>query len=276
MTLSSRFARTWLYRLLRQLYFSARALQKLPLAGFLQYLRYQSGLPGAEQTPIAVGRGMSIHLRRNATDVKIFEQIFFTDDCVLPVADFHPATIIDGGAHIGCATVYFALRYPQARIVAVEAEEGNYRQLLRNVEGNPNIRAVHGAISDRHGWAVIENPEESSWGFHVSSGQEAAKGNVPRVTIPDLIGMSGAATIDLLKLDIEGSEKEVFAADTGWLSSVSVINIELHDRIWPGCTEAFQAAVAGYPAETTSTRHNLIWIRKEPDPRTILFTENKQ
>ena len=50
--------------------------------------------------------------------------------------------------------------------------------------------------------------------------------------------MSGLKQIDVLKLDIEGSERELFLKDTTWLNHVSIIAIELHDRYEPGCTRA--------------------------------------
>lgn len=45
--------------------------------------------------------------------------------------------------------------------------------------------------------------------------------------------------IDLLKLDIEGAEKEVFLhGSEEWLDQVDVIAVELHDRLEPGCRAA--------------------------------------
>ena len=50
--------------------------------------------------------------------------------------------------------------------------------------------------------------------------------------------MAGRNQIDILKLDIEGSERELFSKNTDWLDHVSVIIIELHDRFQPGCAKA--------------------------------------
>ena len=57
--------------------------------------------------------------------------------------------ILDGGAHCGYATLQLAHRYPQAKIVAVEADPVNYAQLVRNTAHVPNIVAVHAAIWSR-------------------------------------------------------------------------------------------------------------------------------
>ena len=83
--------------------------------------------------------------------------------------------------------------------------------------------------------------------------------SIPAVTLDDLIRDHGE--IDLLKLDIEGSELEVFQENTGWLDKVTAINIELHDHIKPGCSNAFEAAVSKYDGVKKYTTHNVIWSK---------------
>jgi len=48
------------------------------------------------------------------------------------VADGRQPLIIDCGANIGCASVWFATQYPKARILAVEPDPDNFRMLVRN------------------------------------------------------------------------------------------------------------------------------------------------
>src|ERR1700687_1707281 len=56
--------------------------------------------------------------------------------------DYPVQTIIDAGAHIGAATAYFKQRWPDAQVVAIEPEQGNYDMLFRNVSyGALAIRA---------------------------------------------------------------------------------------------------------------------------------------
>jgi hypothetical protein len=68
---------------------------------------------------------------------------------------------------------------------------------------------------------------------------------VEAVDVPSLLDGSGAARIDLLKLDIEGAELEVLrdGADR-WIDRVETLFVELHDRFRPGCSEALERAVA--------------------------------
>lgn len=48
--------------------------------------------------------------------------------------------------------------------------------------------------------------------------------------------------IDILKMDIEGSEKNVFENAKDWIDKVGMITVELHDRICMGCSRAFYLA----------------------------------
>ena len=45
-----------------------------------------------------------------------------------------PSVIIDAGANIGLASIWFASKFPEARILAIEPEKSNYELLVRNVE----------------------------------------------------------------------------------------------------------------------------------------------
>lgn len=73
--------------------------------------------------------------------------------------------------------------------------------------------------------------------------------------------------IDLLKLDIEGSEKELFEDPNchRWLSRMKMIFVELHDRLKPGCTAAMEKAIAPYGFERMSRGSNLVLIRTGVD-----------
>jgi hypothetical protein len=72
---------------------------------------------------------------------------------------------------------------------------------------------------------------------------------VRAVTVTDVMREFGLGTIDLLKVDIEGSEKELFAAPGDWIEHVDAICMELHDRFKPGCTRTFFGAVEDFAIE---------------------------
>lgn len=71
--------------------------------------------------------------------------------------------------------------------------------------------------------------------------------------------------IDILKIDIEGSEKELFENPTPWVDKVGMIVIELHDHFKAGCSSSVYSStkdfqVASCKGETT------ILLRKTDEP----------
>jgi FkbM family methyltransferase len=219
---------------------------------------------GREITATLPPAAAAITLRPFTTDMEALAQVFLRDEYAAPLPR-EPGFIIDGGANIGLTSLYFALRYPRATIVAVEAERSNFEILRRNTAPFAGITAVHAAIWGRTGRLNVYGPrgdhparDRNKWGFMVADGSETsfAAGvreqaekvdEVAGVTIGALLARSGRGHIDLLKLDIEGAEREVFTSEErhAWLGSVGVIMIETHDGQKDGCSEAFFAAIRG-------------------------------
>jgi hypothetical protein len=67
----------------------------------------------------------------------------------------------------------------------------------------------------------------------------------PTITVPGLMQQFGLETIDVLKIDVEGAEREIFAA-CDWMDKVRFLAIELHDRFWPGCSALVDAAAKNF------------------------------
>ena len=164
--------------------------------------------------------------------------------------DFVPSTIIDAGANVGAASLYFAHRYPQARIVAVEPEASNYQLLTVNCRDHPTITPVRGAVWNRGAHLTISTPNAGKWAFTVEESEVPTDSSMPAFTVADLMRNHSFPVVDLLKLDIEGAEREVFASGAAeWLDKVRVIAIELHDGIKLGSSEAFYAQLRDFHFE---------------------------
>ena len=86
-------------------------------------------------------------------------------------------------------------------------------------------------------------------------------GSVAATTIPEILRQSSADKIDLLKLDIEGAELELFSCGSDvWLGHVRLLVLELHDRFRPGCAQALYTAANGRPF-TQEIRGETLFIR---------------
>jgi len=212
----------------------------------------------------------SVSARPGTSDAAAFEQVFGGAYALdLPV---EPRLILDLGANVGYASVDLALRYPTARVVAVEPEPSNAALLRRNVAALGRVVVVEAAVWPRTGTVALEDPGKGKWGMRVRAGGPA--GVVRAVTIPELLVDAGAEWADLVKIDIEGSELDLFSAETGWLTQVGALVIELHDRFRPGCENAVERAIvqSGVPFRKLRYGADVLYVRddqaqREPDAR---------
>jgi FkbM family methyltransferase len=173
-------------------------------------------------------------LRAGTSDLYMFEEVFLQGEYALQQA-LDPKLILDVGANVGFASVWFANRYPNAKIIAVEPDPSNAAMLRQNVAPYPNVRVIEGAVWWENTTLALDDQGDKS-GIQVRTGH----GGIRAMTIPEI---AGPANIDILKLDVEGAEKELFEHDPAWLANVGVLMIELHDRFKPGCSKALYSAL---------------------------------
>ena len=186
-----------------------------------------------------------VHLRVRTTDPSIYAQILLHGQYALDLP-FSPKTIVDAGANIGMASVYFAHRYPEAKVIAIEPEASNFAVLARNVSPYPAIIPVHAALWNRDGQISVSQPERYASSVKLGFVTHEGPGTKVRaVTMHMLMGEMSIPAIDLAKIDIEGAEQEVFE-DIRWLSGMRCLMIELHDWCRPGCSEAVNRAMQGF------------------------------
>lgn len=185
-----------------------------------------------------------IFLRAQTSDISVFEEVFL-NECYEISFEINPKIIVDGEANIGCATLYFANKYPEARIIAVEPEKSNLAILKKNTYSYPNINIIRFGIWNKRAFLKIVNTEAENWSFRV---QECStqEGSIEAITIDEIIRISKAEVIDVLKLDIEGAEKEVLSGKPEWLGKINVLIIELHEHYSPGATDTFYKAISRY------------------------------
>lgn len=198
-------------------------------------------------------------VRTKTSDAATFVHIFIHRDYDID-AGAEPKLIVDGGACVGYASVFFANKYPAARIIALEPEATNYEMLKANTAAYPNVTALRAGVWDKRAPLAIENPGDEKWAFRVREAAAGA-GTVEALTVEDIMGLSGVDFVDILKLDIEGAEKEVFSASPAWLERVRVLVVELHDRYKAGCSRAFYAAVSGHDFKESRRGENVVLVR---------------
>jgi FkbM family methyltransferase len=221
-------------------------------------LRHLARARGALLAKVRVPGIGEIHVRvGEKSDVWAIRQIFGTnifDLSRIPAANARLSAryraildggrtpvIVDAGANIGAASLWFHKVFPEARIVALEPEPGNFRMLKRNVDRHSSVIRLAAAISSVPGFAQVKN-DRRGWSARTSR----ADSGVPILTMRDAFTNCGGGDPFIAKIDIEGFESDLFAANTDWLDDIYMIIIEPHDYEYPGerRSRSFQTAIA--------------------------------
>lgn len=208
-----------------------------------------------------------VYIRKKSMDFMILDEIFGHECYNAEMKDnrhYHnyrrkfgvriPQNIIDVGAHIGLSSIYYALQYPNAKIIAIEPETDNYQMLLKNTAGYANIIPVNGAISGSqielflHAKKLYaQNQYLKSAEYQLTTEMARSSQKIMTCGIHDIMAQYDMDCIDILKIDVEGSEKEIFESNSErWLSKVKILVVEPHDFKIPGCTKAIFKAVSDY------------------------------
>jgi FkbM family methyltransferase len=210
------------------------------------------------------GMAHPLYMRTGTSDRSAFNEVIVKRWYDHPYAG-EPRFIIDAGANVGYASVRFAELYPNADIVAIEPDEANFEILKQNIALYPRVSGLQCGLWPRNAQLVIENPEAKSWAFRVREARAGERG-FAAVGIGELLDARPGGALDILKLDVEGAELELFT-DAGchsWLERTNMIFVELHDRIKAGCTEAMEKATARHGFERRALGSNLILSRRNP------------
>src|SRR6266850_283034 len=195
-----------------------------------------------------------ISLRVPSSDIPTYRQVFINQDYDFLV-ETPPKVIVDAGANIGLASVYFANKYPGAMIIAIEPEHDNFELLKRNVEPYRNVIPIHSALWNRNETIKLVDPGIGYWGFMTeeTNTSENTLGKfshtVKATTLGNIIADYQLNKIDILKIDIEGAEKEVFEDTSSWIGKVEALIIELHEHMKPGCNRSFYNGTNGFDDE---------------------------
>ena len=197
-----------------------------------------------------------LFMRIGSSDREVLGQIFIEKEYE-PIAVSQPRTILDLGANAGYSSAYFLSKYPAASVVAVEPVSSNYAICRRNLEPyGSRAKVVHGAVWPECSKLVVDRGtfrDGREWAAQVRVAKEenVSSESVDGYDMLTLIGLSGATEIDLLKIDIEKSELELFSRNTeSWLPHIRNLCIELHG---PDCEAIFFRALADYSYNLSRT-----------------------
>src|SRR6266404_7620243 len=120
------------------------------------------------------------------------------------------------------------------KLLTVEPHPGTYQMLTLNVKDlirEGRCRTLRAAVWGNETMLVgdFDEPEHYS-AFAMREATSASGDELQTIglSMPAIIAESEFETIDILKVDIEGAEVELFKGDLDWLRSVGAIAIEFH------------------------------------------------
>ena len=195
------------------------------------------------------------------SDMEMFQQIFLFKDYNIDL-DFTPRVIVDLGANVGYASLFFANKFPSAKIIAVEPDEDNLKMAEKNLSPYQNITLKHGAIWHQPGLISLHDEGHGEAAYVVK--EEPGEKPVRAYTIRGLMDEHQLTGIDLLKIDIEGTEKEIFSMGYDqWLPNTRVVIVETHDRYKKGTSRAIFSAINQYDFDLEVSGENLVFYNRQ-------------
>ncbi len=167
--------------------------------------------------------------------------------------------IVDGGANVGSSAIWFAKMFPGATINAIEPDIENFALLNANVAGYRTITPIHAALGSIAGHAEVLPSAERGDAVRT----KRAETGIPVVTINDVCASNKDHALFLVKIDIEGFERDLFEANLDWLDDAFAIVIEPHDWMLPGqhSSKTFMQAMCSRNFEIFIVGENLLFVR---------------
>jgi FkbM family methyltransferase len=205
-----------------------------------------------------------VHYRHGTSDKQVVEDVLLYAQYQGASSLHGVSLIVDAGSNIGTSAIYFLRAYPNARVIAIEPDPDNWLVLCKNMAPygarvlclqaalwhcEDQLMLEKGAYRDGDAWSTMTTPQ--------------TLGCVPRaqlvnaITVPQILQRYSDGIIDVLKIDIEASEKYLFDQSAQeWLRNVRMVVIELHDD---NCTHAFMHAISAIGGDITRDGELTIW-----------------
>ncbi len=187
-----------------------------------------------------------------SSDGEVFRQVILCEEYapVLSIAAEYGVdirTIIDAGANVGYTSIYLLCNLSEASVCAIEPGSEAFKRLKRNVQLNQfNVTCVNLGLWSKKAVLTMDRSfrDGLDWSLQLLERDGYSSDGIEVVELCDIVTMMQWDSIDLLKMDIEGSEVEVFKGDVSWLKMTKLIAIEIHDEF--GYRETIEGILTEY------------------------------
>lgn len=233
-----------------------RRIRNLGFANFLRYTWHQKTKLPARGEFVLRSKICDFPLlcRARTSDIDVFKHMFVVKEYAC--LDFleSPKLIVDCGANAGFSSACLLSLFPDARLLAIEPDHGNFQMLCRNTQAfGARCKPINAGVWHKDcALKFSEQPfgDGREWAISVRQAKDGESADIKGLSMKSLFSLlAGEQRIDLLKIDIEGSERGLFSAECqDWLARVDTIIIELHGE---ECTRIYREQVdrAGFSSK---------------------------
>jgi FkbM family methyltransferase len=185
-----------------------------------------------------------IFLRISSSDLAVFNQVIVKEEYKVlaslaldTLGTTNVNIIVDLGGNIGLTSVFFANRFPTAQIISVEPDAHNFEYLTKNCAPYQNIRALNAAVWSSEKQLTIDSNfrDGAEWSRSVMNNSQggATDQQIDAITVKKIMKQFDTDKIDILKIDIEGAEAELFLNDPAFpdiMKKTKILAVEVHEE----------------------------------------------
>jgi FkbM family methyltransferase len=190
------------------------------------------------------------------TLINLYREIFLKEVYRTDLGSSEPF-IIDCGSNVGISVLYFKSKYPDSEIWAFEPSPDSFELLKKNVEENriSNVKLFNCAVGNTKGVIQFYQPSEGAYINGSFYDNHAAAKTIP-VEVVRLSDLISKVRVDLMKIDIEGSEGLVVSdlEEKQLLQPVGEYVIEFHPRVG-SMTQTLESFIGYF--ERVGFRHSI-------------------
>lgn len=177
-------------------------------------------------------------LKKNSSDSRVFEQIILNEEYKTVVDEIRKRkikveSILDLGANIGLSSIYLSAHLSPSKIIALEPSKSTFDRLERNLESTANVKCIQKGVWSRNAFLKADTNfrDGEDWSFRLVETSVKEEAIIEAVGLDDLMNSEQISQIDLLKIDVEGGEVELFKSNhLPWLQKTKIIALEIHDE----------------------------------------------
>jgi len=209
-----------------------------PISAFENWrdFRHAATVHDDAETILTTRTGFKIAVRHNKWDTEIVSEQLFDRSYLRHFQPGVAPVVVDVGGYIGDFGLLCAHEWPGSRVIIYEPTAENYEMLAKNLDLNPmlaqRVTLVHKGVSDRP--TVTANVQVEGREVHVSSSgwyadEASEQREFPCDSLPAILDVHRLDRIDLLKVDCEGGEYDIFSdVPAGVYSRIGQVVMEWH------------------------------------------------